>query len=198
MGIFYLISHITEIASRQPIPYPVECARPVFAHPRDFFINVLVSNATGPWVSTMLTIKSQYFCHDDVIQWKYFLRYWPFVRGIHWSLVDSPHKGQWRGALKFSLINHWAKNRDVDDLRHHRNANFPDESLRNSQCIYAVLSAVLQLNKQRWMVQSVPKPIMRYYRHTKTIYSISQQTLTKCICWIPPYQTMKMNAVETM
>ena len=21
--------------------------------------------------------------HDDVIEWKYFSRYWPFVRGIH-------------------------------------------------------------------------------------------------------------------
>ena len=24
---------------------------------------------------------------------------WPFVRGIHRSPVNSPHKGQWRGAL---------------------------------------------------------------------------------------------------
>ena len=31
-------------------------------------------------------------------------RYWPFVRGIHRSPVNSPHKGQWRGALMFSLI----------------------------------------------------------------------------------------------
>ena len=28
--------------------------------------------------------------HDDVIKWKHFLRYWPFVRGIHRSLVNSP------------------------------------------------------------------------------------------------------------
>ena len=32
--------------------------------------------------------------HDDVIKWKHFPRYWPFVRGM-----DCPHKGQWRGAL---------------------------------------------------------------------------------------------------
>ena len=32
------------------------------------------------------------FFHDDVIQWKYFPRYWPFVRGIHRSSVNSPHK----------------------------------------------------------------------------------------------------------
>ena len=34
-------------------------------------------------------------------------RYWPFVRGIHRSPVNSPHKGQWRGALMFSLICTW-------------------------------------------------------------------------------------------
>ena len=43
-----------------------------------------------------------------------FLLYWPFVRRIHPSWVKSPHKGQWRGALMFSLIcawiNSWEKN----------------------------------------------------------------------------------------
>ena len=34
--------------------------------------------------------------HDDVNKWKHFPRYWPFVRGIHRSPVNSPHKGQWR------------------------------------------------------------------------------------------------------
>ena len=33
-----------------------------------------------------------------------FPRYWLFVRGIHRSPVNSPHKCQWRGALMFSLI----------------------------------------------------------------------------------------------
>ena len=28
--------------------------------------------------------------HDDVIKWKHFRGYWPFVWGIHWSLVNSP------------------------------------------------------------------------------------------------------------
>ena len=36
--------------------------------------------------------------HDDVIKWKHFPRYWPFVRVIHRSPVNSPFKGQWRGA----------------------------------------------------------------------------------------------------
>ena len=52
----------------------------------------------------MRGIMSPGYHHDDVIKWKYFPRYWPFVRGIHRSPVNSPHKGQWRGALMFSLI----------------------------------------------------------------------------------------------
>ena len=62
--------------------------------------------------------------HDDVIKWKHFLRYWPFVRGIHRSPVNSTHKGQWRGALMFSLIcawiNGWVNNCKAGDLRRHR------------------------------------------------------------------------------
>ena len=62
--------------------------------------------------------------HDDVIKWKHFPRYWPFVRGIHRSPVNSPHKGQWRGALMFSLIcvwiNGWVNNREAGDLRRYR------------------------------------------------------------------------------
>ena len=53
-----------------------------------------------------------------------FSRYRPFVRGIHRSPVNSPHKGQWRGALMFSLIWAWkngrVSNRYVGDLRRHR------------------------------------------------------------------------------
>ena len=59
--------------------------------------------------------------HDDVIKWKHFPHNWPFVRGIHRSPVNSPHKGQWRGALMFSLIyvwiNDWVNNREAGDLR---------------------------------------------------------------------------------
>ena len=54
--------------------------------------------------------------HDDVLKWKQFPRYWPFVRGIHRSPVNYLHKGQWRGVWMFSLIfvwiNGWVNNRD--------------------------------------------------------------------------------------
>ena len=59
--------------------------------------------------------------HDDVIKWKHFPRNWPFVWEIHRSPVNFPHKGQWRGALMFSLIyawtNDWVNNREAGDLR---------------------------------------------------------------------------------
>ena len=47
-----------------------------------------------------------------------------FVRGIHRSPVNSPHKGKWRGALKLPLIyvwiNGWVNNREAGDLRRYR------------------------------------------------------------------------------
>ena len=61
--------------------------------------------------------------YNDVIKWKNFPCYWPFVQGIHWSLVNSLHKGQWSGALMFSLIyagiNGWINNHEAGDFRRH-------------------------------------------------------------------------------
>ena len=63
--------------------------------------------------------------HDDVIKWRHSPRYWPFVRGLHRSLVNSSHKDQWRKALMFSLIyawiNGWVNNREAGDLWRHSN-----------------------------------------------------------------------------
>ena len=33
--------------------------------------------------------------HDDIIEWKHYPRYLPFLVGIHWSPVDYS-KRQWR------------------------------------------------------------------------------------------------------
>ena len=64
--------------------------------------------------------------HDDVIKWEHFPCYWIFVWGIHWSLVNSPQKGQWHGALMVSLVcawtNNWVNNRDFGSFKcHHTN-----------------------------------------------------------------------------
>ena len=57
------------------------------------------------------------------MKWNFFSRHWPYVRRIHRSPVNPPHKGQWRGALVFSLIyaltNDCVNNRDAGDLRRH-------------------------------------------------------------------------------
>ena len=52
--------------------------------------------------------------HNDVIKWKQFPRHSPFIGRIHRSPVDSPHKGQWRGA------NVWTNIWDAGELRRHR------------------------------------------------------------------------------
>ena len=69
------------------------------------------------YVVVMGVIMPNVLNHDDVIKWKHFMRYWPFVR----SPGNSPHKGQWRGALMFYLfcirINGWLSNREAGDLR---------------------------------------------------------------------------------
>ena len=63
-------------------------------------------------------------CWRHHLKWKQFPRYWPFVWGIHRSPVNSTHKGQWRGALMFSLIcawiNGWVNNGGTGDLRRPR------------------------------------------------------------------------------
>ena len=90
--------------------------------------------------------------HDGVIKWKHFQRYWPFERGIHQSPVSSLHKGQWRGALIFSLIyawtNDWVNSRDAGDLRRHRAhydvtvmLNINNGKISHMQHIYKDLSA---------------------------------------------------------
>ena len=77
--------------------------------------------------NSRLTVTTKVYSnhsHDDIIKWKHFPRYWPSMRVIHRSSVNSPHKGQWRGALMFSLIsawiNGWVNNRKTGDLRRHR------------------------------------------------------------------------------
>ena len=91
--------------------------------------NVIFNQQVAPLLLIYTPTKMRYYIqmyysHDGVIKWKHFSRYWPFVRGIHRSPVNSPHKGQWRGASMFSLIcawiNGWVHNREAGDLRRHR------------------------------------------------------------------------------
>ena len=90
-----------------------------------------VVSALSSWMN-LKSAKLWLFClgprvnspDDDVIKWKHLPRNWPFVRGIHRSWVNSLHKGQWRGALMFSLIcvwiDNWINNHEAGDLRCYR------------------------------------------------------------------------------
>ena len=88
------------------------------------YIYILMALIIQDLPSNMHMICCWFGSHEDVIKWKHFLHYRPFVRGIHRSPVNSPHKGQWRGGLTFSLIctwrNDWVNNRDAGDLRRYR------------------------------------------------------------------------------
>ena len=84
----------------------------------------------SPILTTLIRLNNRHhlnwfhYSDDDVIKWKHFPRNWPFVRGIHRSPVNSPHKGQWCGALMFSLIcawiNGWMNTREAGNPRRHR------------------------------------------------------------------------------
>ena len=87
---------------------------------------ILIMNITRLYKGEHLLYRDlrKILIHDDVIKWKHFPCYWPFEREIHQSPVNTPHKGQWRRALKFSLIcvwtNSWINNGEAGDLRRYR------------------------------------------------------------------------------
>ena len=111
--------------------------------------------ATGRWTGRNSRSTA---IHDDVIKWTHFPRYWPFVRGIHQSPVNSPHKGQWRGALMFSLvcsrINGWVNNGEAGDLRRHR-AHYDATVLTARPFVVTTLDRLkllrIEVHKQWWL-----------------------------------------------
>ena len=62
--------------------------------------------------------------HDDIMPWKRFLRYWPFVRGIHRSQNGFPSQRAWTNGWKNHLVIgelalQWCHN-EFDDVSNHR------------------------------------------------------------------------------
>ena len=104
--------------------------------------------------------------HDDVIRWKHFPRYWPFVRGIHRWPENFPYKGQWRGALMLSLICAWinslANNRETGDLRRHR-AHYDVTVMKNWH--YEVLGLI-----SFDILQTIPSLEVDTFQHTIIMY----------------------------
>ena len=100
---------------------------------------------------------------DDVIIWKHFPRYWPFVQGVYRSPVNSTHKGQWCGALMFSLIcafiNDWVNNHGAGDLRRLR----PHQDINVMVTVYTVAIAIM-ISPVAWNVTYITliTPNMKY------------------------------------
>ena len=59
---------------------------------KKYVFNGLVKNSSR--LKNVLTSLQKLSRHDDVMKWKHFPRYWPFVRGIYRSPLNSPHKSQ--------------------------------------------------------------------------------------------------------
>ena len=74
------------------------------------------------------------------------------------SRVNSPHKGQWRGALMFSSIcawiNGWINNREVGDLRRNRAHYDVTVMLKQTQC------------SQRWWITITKVRLVKLWRPT--------------------------------
>ena len=62
---------------------------------------------------------SQTTMHEDVIKWKHFPRYWPFVRGIHPVTGEFPAVTRsFDVFIDLLRINRWVNNGEAGDLRH--------------------------------------------------------------------------------
>ena len=90
----------------------------------EYVIAILIRVLAVEWKRQLYRSFDTDWTHDDVIKWKHFPRYWPFVRGINRFPVNSQHKVQWYGALIYFLfctrINSWVNKGEAGDLRRHR------------------------------------------------------------------------------
>ena len=90
------------------------------------------SAVSSPGISTLYEwyhsneakqLKARSRLHDNFMRWRWFPRYWPFVRGIHQCLVDIPPKTSVTWALMFplvlSLTDGWKNSQVVGDLIRH-------------------------------------------------------------------------------
>ena len=122
----------------------------------------LITNAMLTVLAFSRTSIGQFYIYnDDVIKLKHFPRYWPFVRGINRSPVNSSHKGQWCGALMFSLIcawiNGWVNNRQAGDMR--RNRVHYDVTVMSNKTRSYLMSSV------RLYYRYVPCILHIHYKH---------------------------------
>ena len=109
-----------------------------------------------------------------------------FVRGIHRSPVNSPHKGQWRRALMFSLIwawtNGWVNNLDAGDLKRHRTL-YDVTAMKCSNPPTHIIATRPQLVVKWQLVSNVD---VTHYGHHRTV-DIFHMTILHVFPWMKMY-----------
>ena len=105
------------------------------------------------------------------------------VQGIHSSPVNSPHKGQWRGALMYSLIWAWTNglvnNRNAGELRRHR-AHYDVTVMMNS-CLSNVEGNELDFQKLMLVTNETMAVTWKHIFSHKTIISfVAYKALYSC------------------
>ena len=90
--------------------------------------SILLSHKSREMTCLSATYRISILRAQDCLWWRHQLETFSALLAISAGNspvpVKSPHKGQWRGALMFSLIcariNGWVNNREAGDLRLHR------------------------------------------------------------------------------
>ena len=104
------------------------------------------------------SVQCKFAWHDDVIKWKYFPRYWPFMKGIHRWPVISPHTkandaGLWSAPV-YSTVCSGA------DQRKHQSS--------------AILAFVREI--PRWLVNP-PPPHTHTHTHTQRASNVENVSI---------------------
>ena len=81
-------------------------------------LNWTLINEKSLWQSFFLYLLCFLMMHDDVIKWKHFPHYWPFVH--QWIPHTKASKAElWCFLWSAPWINGWVNKHDPGDLRHH-------------------------------------------------------------------------------
>ena len=126
--------------------------------------------------------------HDDVIKWKHFSRYWPFVRGVHRSPVNSPHKGQWRGAFFYLRLNKrlskqsWGWWFETPWRSLWRHCNVLARFLRNWWPVWARSRVAPSIHPEPVTSASHPDPF--YYHGLTEIKALIEPRLNVRLIWV--------------
>ena len=139
--------------------------------------------------------------YQSIHIWRFSFPWWRHQMGTFSALlaicagnspVNSPHKGQWRGTLMFSLIcvwiNDWVNNREAGDLRRYR-AHYDVTLMSSSYIAYIVNSlddysafVIAELYVVPCHFKSIGLVLqwLRHYAHCWGIMDVIMNFIWKC------------------